>query len=390
MIKRWLEKEIGQRFAYSPAMAILGARQTGKTTLARQIARSLKRKCLFLDLENPHDRARLADPYQYFNMHRDKLVVVDEVQLMPELFSILRPVIDAHRRPKRFLLLGSASLELVRGVSESLAGRVAYTYLDPLHLSELPPSISMNTHWFRGGFPRALLARHTRDSLKWTDDFISTYIDRDLSAIFHSEFSKSLMRRFWQMIAGNNGSVWNAQNFSRSIGLSSPTINRYLDFSEGAFLIRKLPAWSFNSKKRLVKSPKVYIRDSGILHRLNRINTLDDLYGNLVIGASWEGYVIEQILQRCPAGVEGYFYRTQDGAECDLVLVKGPKPVACLEVKISSSPSIPKGFLICANDLGTTNNFVITPSGDEYPAGKNIRVTGLQHFLKNRLRKLVG
>ena len=385
MIKRLLEKDIMQRLGYSPAVAILGARQTGKTTLAKQIALKLKKQSVYIDLENPNDRIMLSDAYHYLDMQRDKLVIIDEVQLIPELFSILRPLIDAHRKNKRFLLLGSTSPVLVKGVSESLAGRVAYTYLNPFNLSELPAKYTQNTHWFRGGFPRALLARSGNICLQWHNDIIASYIERDFALLFGTSFSKSVMHRLWQMLASANSAVWNAQNFSRSLGISAPTVNRYLDFMEGTFLVRKLPAWYINAKKRLVKSPKIYIRDSGILHRLNNIASFDNLCGHIIIGASWEGYVVEQTLQLLSPQLNGYFYRTQDGAECDLLLTTGIKPVACIEIKYSNAPQVSKGFYYCLNELKTKHNFIITPSSDDYSLNKNIHVCSMATFIKKYL-----
>lgn len=380
-INRLLEKVLKQRLKTSPAVAILGPRQVGKTTLAKQ----LNKDFIYLDMENPRDIAKLQDAYSYLESLANATVIIDEVQLMPELFSILRPLIDAKRTPGRFILLGSASPELVKGVAETLAGRISYNELTAINLTELPKNIPYNTHWFRGGFPDALLAKSDNDSKNWIDDFIKSYVERDLAKMFGVDLAPTLLRNFWSMLAHSNGNLFNAESFGRSLGVSAPTVTRYLDFLEGGYLIRRLQPWFVNAKKRLVKSPKTYIRDTGILHRLLNIPSYEDLFGHPVIGSSWEGYVVEQIYQLKSKHTDLFFYRTQAGAECDLVLVQGIIPVACIEIKLSNSPTVSRGFVNCTQDLLPKFKYIITPQSDTYTATNDIIVTNLAHFLNNFL-----
>jgi uncharacterized protein len=293
MITRSLQHFVEQKLKQSPAVAILGPRQVGKTTLARTLAQGEEKTFTYLDIENPRDKAKLQDAYSFLEKLADQCVVVDEIQLMPELFSLLRPLIDQHRIPGRFILLGSASPSLVKGVSESLAGRISYVELTPVGLQELPDGFDRDTHWFRGGFPEALLADNDKEAKEWLDDFIKSYVERDLAYLFGVELVPATLRNFWSMLAHSSGNIWNAETFARSLGITAPTVLRYAGFLEGGYLIRKLQPWFVNAKKRLIKSPKVYIRDTGILHRLLGIPNLADFYGHPAVGASWEGYVIE-------------------------------------------------------------------------------------------------
>lgn len=303
----------------------------------------------------------------------------------PELFSLLRSLIDIKRSPGRFLLLDSASPLLIKGVSESLAGRIKYEELGPVNLPEIPSSFSIEAHWFKGGFPDALTAKSNQEFVDWMDSFIVTFIERDLPDLFDFSFSRITMRNFWVMLAHSNSGIWNAQAFSRSLGIAGPTVNKYLDYLEGAFIIHRLPAYFNNVKKRLIKSPKIYLRDTGLLHRLLRIENPDELHGHSIIGASWEGYVVEQINQTKNKNIDLYYYRTQDGAESDLVLVKANKPIACIEIKYAASPNISKGFFITTEDLKTKENYIIIPSGKSYKIKKNVRVSGLKEFIKKIL-----
>jgi len=388
MIQRKLEAEIRKLLKQFPAVAILGPRQVGKTTLAKLIAKQSGKECIYLDIEKPSDQLKLSDAETYLRFHSNKLVVLDEVQYLPVLFSTLRPLIDEKRKTGRYLLTGSASPALIKGVSESLAGRIAYTELPPIGFSELPVSISLQRHWFRGGFPGALTAKTETQSRSWLDHFIKSYIERDLNQFFHVTLSTSLVRNFWQMLAYNNGGVLNAENFARALGVTNPTVNRYLDYLEGAYLVRRLQPWFANVNKRLVKSPKVYIRDSGLLHRLAQINTMDELRGNVLIGASWEGYVIEQIIQMLPPALSPFFYRTHNGAELDLLLVKKNKPHAAIEIKVSPSAQPSRGFYESIDTLKPPRRFVIAPYGEAYP-GKNGSIhCGLRHFIMQELQKI--
>jgi predicted AAA+ superfamily ATPase len=388
MINRIIQRRIEESLHRSPSVAILGPRQVGKTTLAKLIAKSDPRSYAYLDVENPRDLAKLRDAYTYLDNIRSTCVIIDEIQLMPELFSLLRPLIDEDRTPGRFILLGSASPALVKGVSESLAGRISYTELTPIGRQEIPAEITQTDHWLRGGFPEALLATSLSNTKAWLDDFIKSYAERDLAYLFGVELAPSTLRNFWSMLAHSSGNVWNAEVFARSLGISAPTVLRYASYLEGGYMIRRLQPWFVNAKKRLVKSPKIYIRDTGILHRLLNIANLEDLYGHPGAGASWEGYVIEQIFQRAPDSLDLFFYRTQVGAECDLVLVRGITPVACIEIKLSNSPTVSKGFISSAEDLESPNKYIITPSSDTYQTSHGVKITSLIQFLEEELVSL--
>ena len=379
---------INYKLDISPAVVILGARQVGKTTLALQVAKSRNKDFLYLDLESNRDVSKLGDdPETFIEYHQDKLIILDEIQTQPHLFSLLRSVIDKNRNKGRFLLLGSASPNLVKGVSESLAGRISYFDLNPLKLSEVSSKFTKETHWFRGGFPLALLSKNDDAFIDWTQSFIRTYVQSDLSYLFGHNLNPSISEKLLIMLANNHGNLLNVQNLSRSIGVSAPVINRYIDFLEGAFLIYRLQPWFPNVTKRLVKSPKVYIKDSGLLHSLLNIDNFDQLTFNSAIGASWEGYAIEQILYHKNQNIKHYFYRTHTGSEIDLVLVKANKPVACIEIKYSNAPKPSKGFFIGTNDLQTNNNFIITPNSDTYPL-KNAIVCKLESFINEFLEEL--
>ncbi|MEO6282077.1 MAG: ATP-binding protein [Dyadobacter sp.] len=388
MINRIIQRKIEESLQRSPSVAILGPRQVGKTTLAKLIAKSDPRSYTYLDIENPRDLAKLRDAYTYLDNIRSTCVIIDEIQLMPELFSLLRPLIDEDRTPGRFILLGSASPALVKGVSESLAGRISYIELTPIGRQEIPAEITQTDHWVRGGFPEALLATSLSNTKAWLDDFIKSYAERDLAHLFGVELAPSTLRNFWSMLAHSSGNVWNAEVFARSLGISAPTVLRYAGYLEGGYMIKRLQPWFVNAKKRLVKSPKIYIRDTGILHRLLNIANLEDLYGHPGAGGSWEGYVIEQISQHAPNSIDLFYYRTQAGAECDLVLVRGITPVACIEIKLSNTPTVSKGFIISAEDLESPKKYIITPSSDTYQTSHGVVITSLIQFLEEELINL--
>lgn len=390
MIFRTSEKYLQTLCKQFPCTVALGPRQVGKTTLVKIFAKRLKKPITYLDMELQSDRNKLIDIELFFTNNRKNIVIIDEVQLMPEIFASLRPEIDALRKPGRFILTGSASPDLVKGVSESLAGRVAYIDINPISLNEASQKkIELNKHWFRGGFPNALLAKSNDDYNRWAEYFIKSYVERDLSAIFGVGITPVLARNFWNMIAIQHGNIWNAEAMARSLGVSGPTANRYLEFMEGAFLLRKLPAWFINAKKRMVKAPKIYIRDTGLLHFSNNVLKQINLQGHPIVGASWEGYVIEEICKLLPNKIQPYFYRTHHGAEVDLVLVNGIKPVACIEIKHSLSPVLKEGFYNCIQELKTNNNFVIYSGTEKYKKDKNVLVLSLLDFLNNYLPKLI-
>jgi predicted AAA+ superfamily ATPase len=366
-----------------PAVCVLGPRQCGKTTLVKMIAEEHE-DAVYLDLESPRDMAKLQEPELFFEQNAYRLVVLDEIQREQNLFKVLRSVIDRDRRPGRFLLTGSASPGLLQEGSESLAGRIAFEELAPLHWFEVKDSVTVNQLWLNGGFPDALLAKKEKVSMRWRMDFIRTYLERELPLLgLQTQLDK--LRPFVSMLMHQQGQLLNREALSRSIGTSADTVSRYLEYLESAFLIRSLQPYYTNIGKRLVKSPKVFIRDSGLLHTLAGISTHNDLLGHPLAGGSWEGFVIEQIHQILDDDVEVYFYRTYQGTEADLVLVKNQKPVVTLEVKLSLSPSLSKGFYTAIGDLDTKNNLVVIPGFDSYPLNKNVQVIGFEQFIDKML-----
>jgi uncharacterized protein len=385
MLQRNLLVHISKLLQQFPAVAILGPRQVGKTTLAKQLAAVSKKPTIYIDLEKQKDRVLLTDIDTFLQDHKNYCIIIDEVQTMPEIFTALRPAIDEHRKNGRFILLGSASPKLVKGVSESLAGRISYTQLTPLLHNEITSKITLDKHWFRGGFPNSLLAKTDNQSNQWKQDFIETYIQRDMSFIFNAEINTRIMRYLWAMIANNQGSIWNAEEYARALGITAPTVMRYIDFLEGAYLVRRLHPFFVNVKKRLVKAPKVYIRDSGLLHQLCDIENATQLKKNTLIGASWEGYVIEEICKQLPQNIQPFYYRTQAGTECDLILVKGITVQACIEIKYSSAPTLSKGFYESIKDLIPKKSFVITPNAHTVKLKNGTIITNLKAFLAEKM-----
>lgn len=383
MIKR--QSKLSLLLKEFPVVVITGPRQAGKTTLAKQAAATKKKPVVYLDMELDSDRRKLFDMESFFSSHREKLVVIDEVQLMPAIFSALRPEVDALRKPGRFLLTGSSNPAMIKGVAESLAGRVAYMELTPFMLNEVMPKYTMQRHWFRGGYPNAFLAKTDEAFHRWMENYIETFIQRDLRVLFGSGLSSVITRNIWSMIAHNNGGIINAENYSRALGITGPTVKRYLQLLEAAFLIRQLPPWFANSKKRLVKAPKLFIRDSGILHHLTHITSAGNLAGHLVVGASWEGYVTEEIIRHLPAGMSAYFYRTHHGAEVDLVLVKNNKPLYAIEIKHSKAPALSDGFYHAIADIRTSKNYLIYTGEEEYLTQHKVIVCGLKTFINKHL-----
>lgn len=388
MIERKLQADISRLLKGFPAVCILGPRQVGKTTLAKSLATTFKKPAIYLDLENPIDQRKLADPYTFLTDTKDRCFIIDEIQVMPHLFSVLRSVIDHNRQNGKFILLGSASPQLVKGVSESLAGRIAYRELTPFNILELPANIDRNKHWLRGGFPPSLLSRTEAMATEWMSGFIRSYVERDLSVLFGVDFTASLTARLMSMLAHVHGQVWNTEMIARSLGVTAPTINRYVDYLEGAYLVHRLQPFHVNTKKRLVKAPKIYIRDSGLLHNISGISRLNALRGHPLVGNSWEGYVVEQIMQAMSASVQMYYYRTQAGAECDIVLAKGMHPLASIEIKLNNAPSLSKGYYQSLSDLKTKKNFVIVPDTESYKTGKGIIICNVLDFMEKHLPAL--
>lgn len=392
IIKRIFQDKLFQLLNQFPIVGLLGPRQSGKTTIAKVVQKQLKGKQLvYFDLESPTDFRKFSDPELFLQDYEDTCVIIDEVQRLPELFPLLRSLVDKKRKPARFLLLGSASPDLVKGVSESLAGRISYLEAHPFHLLELSDKKNIQQkHWFRGGFPDAWLAKNDDYHFQWIDGFVRTFIERDLNTLFGTTFSPQTMFRLWRMLAHYHGGIWNAQSFAKGLDISPTTVNRYVDFLEGAFMLRKLQPYYVNSKKRLVKAPKVYLRDSGILHYLLDIQNLKTLKSHPSVGYSWEGYVIEQIISILPRTIQPFYYRTHNGSEMDLVLVKGIKPIATIEIKNTLSPTVSKGMLESIKDLKAKNNFIITPQESlSYPLSKSVVVTGLKQFLSDYIIKII-
>lgn len=371
---------------FFPAVGLIGPRQVGKTTLVKQWAKQAGHPAVYLDLESSKDRSKLTDPHLFLSDYHHHLVILDEIQHMPQLMNELRGMIDDDRRPGRFLILGSASPELMQKSSESLAGRIGYLELTPFQMSEVGPSEHTKL-WVRGGFPDSFLAATNELSFAWRRNFVKTYVERDIPRL-GLQVDAITLERFWRMLAGFQGNIWNAENFSRSLGVTAKTVNRYANFMENAFLIHRLLPYSVNLKKRLVKAPKIYLRDSGVLHFLHDIPSFQELKNDVLIGASWEGHVIEQIRRKGGDRFQYYYYRTHQGTECDLVLVRAAKVVAAIEIKYSSAPVLKKGFHVAIEDLKSRNNYVIVPEGESYKVSAHIKVASLLDFLANDLPNL--
>lgn len=364
------------------AVALLGPRQVGKTTLALEIAERMP--SVYLDLERPSDLAKIQDADLYFESIPDRLIILDEIQRLPDLFPVLRSQIDINRRRGRrtgqFLLLGSAGSELLRQSSESLAGRIAYIDLPPLNLLDVGTD-RIDALWTRGGFPEAFLDE--ADSFDWRLDFIRTYLERDIPSL-GPRIAATTLRRFWTMLAHHQGQIFNASNLAGSLGVTSPTAASYLDLMVDLLLVRRLQPWFANVGKRLVKSPKTYVRDSGIVHALLGLKDRDDVLGHPVAGGSWEGFVIENLLAVAPNGTEPSFYRTSAGAEIDLLLRFG-KELWAIEVKRSSAPALTKGFHHACDDVKPTGRFLVYPGNEAFPLRDEVTALPLADLM-NRLR----
>ncbi len=385
MVNRLKTSDLLETLNSFPVLAIVGPRQVGKTTLAKYLSQKNTKDSVYIDLENQSDIAKLSDPILFFENNENRCVILDEIQRVPELFPTLRSIIDKNRVPGRFLILGSASPHAIRNSSESLAGRIAYEELTPFSIMGINAINSQDFHWLGGGFPDAFLAKLPSTRNKWLKNFIQTYVERDLPML-GLDINRTVIRKFWTMLAHLNGQLLNMATLGKSLELTSTTIKRYISFLEEAFLIRQLQPYYVNIKKRLVKSPKVYIRDSGILHNLLGITNFSNLEGNPILGYSWEGYVIEQICQLLPDGYEPYFYRTHQGAECDLIITKNSLPHYGIEIKYTSSPKVTKGLRQSLEDVGTKKNYIITPKTDDYMITRDIRVCSLQTFLSSYLK----
>ena len=382
MIHRLAEARISDLLTRFPAVAVLGPRQVGKTTLARRIVEELGAAAVYLDLELPSHRAKLSDPELYFSSQEDRLVVLDEIQRVPGLFEVLRGVIDERRRQGRrhrqFLLLGSASIDLLQQSSETLAGRIAYSELTPLLVEEVAAKKrgDRDRLWLRGGFPDSFLAADEAASVEWREEFIGTYLERDIP-LLGPRIPAETLRRFWTMLAHEQGTLLNAASVAGAIGVSGQTVGRYLDLMVDLLLVRRLPPWSKNAGKRLVRSPKVYVRDSGLVHALLGLRDLDAVLGHPVTGGSWEGFVIENLLAAAPSGTSACFYRTAVGAEIDLVLDLPPKERWAIEIKRSSAPVLSKGFYLGCGDIKATRRMVVHAGEDTFGLGDGVEAVSL-------------
>ena len=385
MINRSLQSSIERSLENFPVVGLIGPRPCGKTTLAKIIQKGRSPEPLFLDLELPADVFKLSEPELFLENHRDGLVILDEIQRRPDLFPVLRALIDRHRRNGRFLILGSASPDLLKQSSESLAGRICYHELGPFSLDEAGSAIKdASMLWLRGGYPLSLLSSTDAASLAWRNAFIQTYLERDIPQL-GVRVPSGMLRRFWTMLAHVHGGMWNATQIAGSLGVTAPTARHYLDVLSGTFIIRQLTPYYSNLGKRLVKSPKIYIRDSGILHALLGIAGYENLLGHPSAGTSWESWVIEQVLAVLPEGYEAFFYRTSSGAEIDLLLVGRslPEPIA-IEIKLSSTPQLSRGFFEGFKSLGCKRGFVIYPGKDSFEIKAGITaipVTGIKEKL---------
>lgn len=380
MIERRLTPRLIEALDDSPAVAVLGPRQSGKTTLALKVGE--ERGALYLDLESEADRNKLAHPELYLADHADRLVILDEVHRVPGLFPVLRGLIDRGRRSGRrsgqFLLLGSASLDLLKQSGETLAGRIAYLELGPFDALETR-HLPLDDLWLRGGFPESLLARNETRSLRWRQDFIRTYLERDIPQL-GPRIAAETLRRYWTMLAHNQGGLLNTAQFARNLGVDVKTAASYLDLLVDLLLLRRLTPWHANLGKRLVKSPKVFVRDSGLVHALLGIPDRETLLSHPVLGQSWECFVIENLIAAAPAAVEPHFYRTSGGAEIDLLLVWPDSALWAIEIKRSLTPKPERGFHAACADLKPERKFVVYPGIERYRIREDIEAVPLREM----------
>jgi uncharacterized protein len=387
IVPRQIQPEVSRLLEQFPAVAILGPRQVGKTTLAMALAEALREEALYLDLELPSDRAKLTEPELYLKQHENRLVILDEIHRLPGIFETLRGLIDQRRRKNRparhFLLLGSASMDLLQQSAESLAGRIAYQELAPFSLTEVAgfKDAAMDRLWTRGGFPDSFLAANDEASFRWRTAFIQTYLERDVPAL-GPRIPAETLRRYWQMLAHNQGQMLNAAQLASGLGVSGHTVARYLDIMVDLLLVRRLQPRTANARKRLVRTPKVYVRDAGLLHALLGIRTQEELLGHPVVGSSWEGLLIENILNALPSTARPTFYRTSAGAEIDLVIEFNAKQRWALEVKRSlGSPAPGKGFYIGCADIKATRQIVLYPGDERFRLDAQTEVMPLRTFM---------
>ena len=380
MITRLLTSQLIDTIAHSPAAALLGPRQAGKTTLALEIGQ--RYNALYLDLESEQDRSKLSQPELYLRDHLDRLIILDEIQRAPGLFPVLRGIIDEGRRAGRtsamYLLLGSASLDLLRQSGETLAGRIAYFELSPLNVLETR-GMPVDRLWVQGGFPESFLADDALRSLRWRQDFIRTYLERDIPQ-FGPRIPAETLRRFWGMLAHHQGGLLNTAQLARNLGVDVKTAGGYLDLLVDLLLVRRLPSWHANLGKRLVKSPKVYVRDSGLVHALLNIPDKESLLSHPVVGQSWECHVIENLLACAKPGTQGHFYRTGSGAEIDLLLSWPNGTLWAIEIKRSLAPKVERGFHEACADLHPAKRYVVSPGTERYRLTTDIAAISLEEL----------
>jgi len=383
MLKRQITEKLKAMIAQVPAVALLGARQVGKTTLARTIAKGMD--AIYLDLEAPEDLLKLSDPTSFLSDHADKLVILDEIQRSPELFPALRGLIDKNREQGRkggqFLLLGSASMDLMRQSSESLAGRISYVEMSGLNLAEIDGNQQDRKNlWLRGGFPNSYLAENDDLAMDWLENLVRTYLERDVPQMGF-RVPASRLRRLWTMLAHLQGETVNYSKLASNLEVNAKTVSNYIDILTDLLLVRRLEPWHENVKKRLVKSPRCYIRDSGILHRLLGIDSYDELLSNPVLGKSWEGFAVENILSVLPNRAETRFYRTTGGAEVDLVIKMPSSDIWAIEIKHGVAPKLGKHYSKTCDDIGATHKYILYGGEDEFPVGKDVKVISLSKLM---------
>ena len=386
MIERDLFVRLEQALNSMPVVALLGPRQVGKTTLALEVAKKMQIKSTYLDLESDLDFNKLNDPEIFFKRFNNELLIIDEVQRKPDLFRIIRGIVDERKRNGErfghFLLLGSASRDLLQQSSETLAGRIRYLELTPFTFLEIEKEeFNQESLWLRGGFPDSYLSSNDLESWNWRTDFIATYLERDLPNMGVGVSSEHL-KRFWKMLAHYNGNQVNFSELGRSLELSHTTIKHYLDVLTDFYMVRQLKPWSGNLKKRLVKSPKIFIRDTGILHHLLKLPKINDLLSYPSLGASWEGFVIENIINQLDSRWEYSYYRTATQVEIDLILHTPDNEIWAIEIKRASAPKVSRGFYEACKDVNATHKWIVNAQNDQYPLSSDIEVIGLNLFLK--------
>jgi predicted AAA+ superfamily ATPase len=391
MIERALKPVLSDLLSRFPAVGLLGPRQVGKTTLALSLAAERTNQSIYLDLELPSDRAKLSDPELYLAQHENKLVILDEIHRLPEIFKTLRSLIDKRRRRGhrggQFLLLGSASIDLLQQSSETLAGRIAYQELRPFSENEVKTigTEAADQLWVRGGFPVSFLSRNDKESFEWRNAFIQTYLERDVPAL-GPRIPAETLHRYWRMLAHNQAQMLNAAQLANGLGVSGHTVARYLDIMVDLLLVRRLPPWSSNAKKRVVRTPKVFVRDSGLVHALLGIRDREELLGHPVVGASWKGMLIENILAALPSGAQTTFYRTAAGAEIDLVIEFSARNRWAIEVKRSiGNPRPSKGFYTGCEDIKATRQIVLYPGTEKFQLDPRTEVMSLDALLREEL-----